>query len=210
MSYPVFYASEPELKSGLSEEESFHACRVLRLKNGDQIHILDGKGKRFEAELEFVVMATLAALGEIEITLNSGKSINSTSELKRSISKFGNSSKVKLIDGQIISRNISDWNNKASINLGSNNGIKVGNAVLYDGILFGFVEKVEKNTSLVKLTTSENIRLSIPAMAYKDNKEFNGIMLNYDADENVYRFKTYSNQKRPWKLTPPVFKWFIN
>ena len=39
MSYPVFYASEPELKSGLSEEESFHACRVLRLKNGDQIHI---------------------------------------------------------------------------------------------------------------------------------------------------------------------------
>ena len=54
MSYPVFYASEPELKSGLSEEESFHACRVLRLKNGDQIHILDGKGKRFEAELEFV------------------------------------------------------------------------------------------------------------------------------------------------------------
>ena len=32
MSYPVFYASEPELKSGLSEEESFHACRVLRLK----------------------------------------------------------------------------------------------------------------------------------------------------------------------------------
>lgn len=37
-----------------------------------------------EAELEFVVMATLAALGEIEITLNSGKSINSTNlnELK--------------------------------------------------------------------------------------------------------------------------------
>lgn len=48
MSYPVFYASEPELKSGLSEEESFHACRVLRLKNGDQIHILDGKGSVFK------------------------------------------------------------------------------------------------------------------------------------------------------------------
>lgn len=39
---------------------------------------------KIEAELEFVVMATLAALGEIEITLNSGKSINSTNlnELK--------------------------------------------------------------------------------------------------------------------------------
>jgi 16S rRNA (uracil1498-N3)-methyltransferase len=54
MSYPVFYASEPELKSGLNEEESFHASKVLRLKNGDQIHILNGKGKRYQAELEFV------------------------------------------------------------------------------------------------------------------------------------------------------------
>ncbi len=54
MSCPVFYASEPELKSFLSEEESFHACRVLRLKIGDQIQILNGKGKRFQAELEFV------------------------------------------------------------------------------------------------------------------------------------------------------------
>jgi len=33
---------------------------------------------KIEAEFEFVVMATLAALGEIEITLNSGKAINST------------------------------------------------------------------------------------------------------------------------------------
>ncbi|SNS76462.1 hypothetical protein SAMN06295967_1258 [Belliella buryatensis] len=36
------------------------------------------KDFKIEAELEFVVMATLAALGEIEITLSSGKSINST------------------------------------------------------------------------------------------------------------------------------------
>lgn len=42
------------------------------------------KDFQIEAELEFVVMATLAALGEIEITLNSGKFINSTNlnELK--------------------------------------------------------------------------------------------------------------------------------
>lgn len=36
------------------------------------------KDFNIEAELEFVVMATLAALGEIEITLHSGTSINST------------------------------------------------------------------------------------------------------------------------------------
>jgi hypothetical protein len=36
------------------------------------------KDFQIEAELEFVVIATLAALGEIEITLQSGKAINST------------------------------------------------------------------------------------------------------------------------------------
>lgn len=36
------------------------------------------KDFKIEAELEFVVLATLAALGEIEITLNSGQTINST------------------------------------------------------------------------------------------------------------------------------------
>lgn len=42
------------------------------------------KDFKIEAELEFLVMATLAALGDIEITLNSGKSINSSNlnELK--------------------------------------------------------------------------------------------------------------------------------
>ncbi|MGB3344281.1 MAG: DUF6079 family protein [Aequorivita sp.] len=42
------------------------------------------KDFQIEAELEFVVMATLAAIGEIEITLNSGRTINSTNldELK--------------------------------------------------------------------------------------------------------------------------------
>jgi energy-coupling factor transporter ATP-binding protein EcfA2 len=42
------------------------------------------KDFQIEAELQFIVMATLAALGELEITLSSGKSINSTnlSDLK--------------------------------------------------------------------------------------------------------------------------------
>jgi 16S rRNA (uracil1498-N3)-methyltransferase len=38
--------------NGLSEEESFHASRVLRLKTGDPIYILDGKGAKYAAVLE--------------------------------------------------------------------------------------------------------------------------------------------------------------
>ncbi len=36
----------------LSEEESKHACRVLRLKNGDIITLLDGVGGTYLAEIE--------------------------------------------------------------------------------------------------------------------------------------------------------------
>lgn len=50
----LFYIPEvkPESKSiVLSEEESKHACRVLRLKVGDQLLLLDGVGGSFVAEI---------------------------------------------------------------------------------------------------------------------------------------------------------------
>jgi 16S rRNA (uracil1498-N3)-methyltransferase len=48
----IFY--DPNISSQdktyvLNEEESGHACRVLRLKNGDIIQLLNGKGDVFEA-----------------------------------------------------------------------------------------------------------------------------------------------------------------
>ncbi len=65
-------------------------------------HLWLSKDFKIEAELEFVVMSTLSALGELEIVLNSGKSINSTNliELKE-IQKqdFYSFSHVKLPKG---------------------------------------------------------------------------------------------------------------
>lgn len=48
----LFYT--PDLNSDiytLSEEESRHAIRVLRLKTGDHIELIDGKGGLYEAEI---------------------------------------------------------------------------------------------------------------------------------------------------------------
>lgn len=50
----LFYTPEvkPEqLSYQLSEEESKHAVRVLRLNLGDQVFLIDGKGGLFEAEI---------------------------------------------------------------------------------------------------------------------------------------------------------------
>ncbi|HVD97149.1 MAG TPA: 16S rRNA (uracil(1498)-N(3))-methyltransferase [Cytophagaceae bacterium] len=47
----LFYHPDPLQELSLSEEESLHATKVLRLKEGDHISLLDGKGHRYEAEL---------------------------------------------------------------------------------------------------------------------------------------------------------------
>lgn len=83
------YSHSPYAKSLLKMLQAKGAGKVL---NRDEIieyvdksdNLWTTKDFQIEAELEFVVMATLAALGEIEITLNSGLSINSTNltELK--------------------------------------------------------------------------------------------------------------------------------
>lgn len=54
MSYPIFYEPEPFLKSSLGEDESYHAAKVLRLKSGDQINIVNGRGSRFQAVLDVI------------------------------------------------------------------------------------------------------------------------------------------------------------
>lgn len=50
MSLTIFYV--PEIGMGvLSEEESLHAVKVLRLKDGDSIALVDGKGTYCEAKI---------------------------------------------------------------------------------------------------------------------------------------------------------------
>ncbi len=53
-----FYHPEIPAAGGvtrLGEEEAFHAVRVLRLRPGDALRLLDGHGRRAEAEIESVL-----------------------------------------------------------------------------------------------------------------------------------------------------------
>ncbi|MHA8076508.1 RsmE family RNA methyltransferase [Aquirufa sp. TARAVU-A1A] len=54
MSKYVFFAPNPTSIGFLNEEESFHACRVLRLRSGDAIRILDGVGGLYEAVIDSI------------------------------------------------------------------------------------------------------------------------------------------------------------
>jgi 16S rRNA (uracil1498-N3)-methyltransferase len=63
MSIAVFYAPNAKDSSFLSEEESFHAIRVLRLKVGVVIHLLDGRGTRYAAKISTIEGKKVAFTG---------------------------------------------------------------------------------------------------------------------------------------------------
>ena len=47
----IFYAPEIETLHELPEAESQHCVKVLRMKEGDEIGIIDGRGTRYRAEI---------------------------------------------------------------------------------------------------------------------------------------------------------------
>jgi 16S rRNA (uracil1498-N3)-methyltransferase len=66
MSIAVFYAPNAKDSSYLSEEESFHAIRVLRLRVGETIHLLDGRGSKFSASISSIE-GKKVAFGALEV-----------------------------------------------------------------------------------------------------------------------------------------------
>src|SRR3712207_8757036 len=49
-----FYAPDAESKTELPAEEVTHAVKVLRLQEGDDIFLIDGKGYFFKAQIDTV------------------------------------------------------------------------------------------------------------------------------------------------------------
>ena len=47
----LFYAPDIQQSLSLPEEESQHCIKVLRMKSGDHIHIIDGVGGLYEAQI---------------------------------------------------------------------------------------------------------------------------------------------------------------
>ena len=51
MAKELRYFYDPELSGQLPQEETQHVVRVLRLGVGDELHLMDGKGTFYRAEI---------------------------------------------------------------------------------------------------------------------------------------------------------------
>lgn len=94
----------------------------------------------------------------------------------------------------IIYKDIYDYMNEITIRGGLDEGLN-NNPVIYDNTLVGFVSKVNKTSSIVKLITSNDSKVSVKinneigVLEYKDNELIVSNISNYsniNIDDNIY------------------------
>lgn len=99
--------------------------------------------------------------------------------------------KYKTVNATIIKRDLATWEYGATINVGSDEGIKEGQAIVSEGILIGVIDNVDKNFAHIKLMTSKNVKLNVLGEAISGKQEINGIVNKYK--NKMYEFKTISS-----------------
>ncbi|CAM3566785.1 rod shape-determining protein MreC [Erysipelothrix urinaevulpis] len=95
-----------------------------------------------------------------------------------------------LINGQIRARSLEQWDQVVSIDLGSKQGVEVGDGVVSNQGLVGRVIKVQQDSSLVSLLTANNEYSEVSVkIQINDKQTVPGILTSYDTSENLFSIK---------------------
>ena len=120
------------------------------------------------------------------------KNINSSlekeiQELKETLELNKTLTEYKPVNATILSRNKGYWFNTITIDKGTSSGIKENMAVVTKNGLIGKISKVSKNSSEVKLITSDDINFKV-SIAIKTNEVDNYAILNgYDQKKKLIK-----------------------
>lgn len=91
-----------------------------------------------------------------------------------------------VISATTISRNLGYFYDTIILDKGSNDGVKINQAVVTNGGLIGKVIKMTHTTSTVKLLTSMSSNIQVSVQIKINDKYLYGILTSYDNEENVY------------------------
>lgn len=109
-----------------------------------------------------------------------------TQELKESLGLNSLFTEYDIISATVISRNLGYWYNNITVDKGSKSGIKENMAVITKEGLIGKVIKTTRNTSTIKLLTSEDANNKV-SVQIKTNENFSyGILTYFDNDTKEY------------------------
>ena len=93
----------------------------------------------------------------------------------------------------VLARDIQNWSNKVTINLGESSHVKEGMAVISSKGMIGTVTHVTAATATVSLLSDENPVIQIPVMILSGGKEYYGLLSKYDLSTSSYRVNLLSD-----------------
>lgn len=88
---------------------------------------------------------------------------------------------------EVVNHTIKNWFNKLEISKGYNDGIKKNDVVISNNGLVGFISKVSKNVSEVKLITDIDDYSLLSVSIETNNGYVTGILRSYDKDNNMFK-----------------------
>lgn len=109
-------------------------------------------------------------------------------ELKDSLNIQSSLSDYDPINGSVISRNPTNWNEQVEIDKGSRDGVKPDMAVVTSGGLVGRITTTGAKSSTVELLTSSDTRNRVSAMVQGSASAY-GIINGYDSDTKLLELK---------------------
>ncbi len=167
------------VSSGVDSSQSFISSLVENSKSKSDLvtenKLLSEKVQQLESDLAMAEMQVATLESQVDAT--------------QQLVSYDN---AELVSTEIISRSFYDWTKTATINVGEDDGITVGMPVLSQGTFVGVIDSVNKNSSTINLSTSENVLLNIPVYGLNENKEKNGLVKSYSFETNTYDLETLS------------------
>ena len=117
-------------------------------------------------------------------------------ELKSTLDLNATLSEYTYVNATAINRNIGYWYNNITIDKGSKNGVKKGDAVITSNGLIGKVTGVSNFSSTVKLITSDEISNKISVKINVNDEYLYGLLIGYDKENNIYKIEGITNSDK--------------
>ena len=151
----------------------------------DELEVFNEKQDLYEkyTKLKEKVEKTDLYYAQIEELQKEVTELKSTLDLNSTLSEYS------YVNATVVNRNVGYWYNSFTIDKGSKNGVKEGDAVITNEGLIGKIVNVSNFSSTVKLLTSDEISNKISIKITSDDNKYYGLLVGYDVNSNIYKIE---------------------
>lgn len=117
-------------------------------------------------------------------------------DLKKTLDLNATLSEYNTINATVVNRNVGYWYNSLTIDKGSKNGVKKGDAVVTNKGLIGKIVNVSNFSSSIKLLTSDEISNKISVKVEDNNTYYYGLLIGYNSERKIYEIEGITDYKK--------------